>query len=72
MCISSSYLSDSLETESVIYAVKNAVKECGVPAIINSDQGSQFTSDAYKQLLRPHEALVYKAPNDVYYGCFAA
>lgn len=37
MCISSYYLSDSLETESVIYAVKNAVKEYGVPAIINSD-----------------------------------
>ncbi len=37
MCISSYYLSDSLETESVIYAVKNAVKECGVPAILNSD-----------------------------------
>ena len=37
MCISSYYLSDSLEIESVIYAVKNAVKEYGVPAIINSD-----------------------------------
>ena len=37
MCISSYYLSDSLETESVIYAVKNAVKEYGVPAILNSD-----------------------------------
>ena len=37
MCISSYYLSDSLETESVIYAVKNAVNEYGVPAIINSD-----------------------------------
>ena len=46
------YLSDSLEAESVIYAVKETVKTCGVPAIINSDQGSQFTSDDYKDLLR--------------------
>ena len=46
------YLSDSLDTESVIYAVREAVKECGIPAIINSDQGSQFTSDTYKQLLK--------------------
>ena len=45
------YLSDSLETEYVIHAVKETVKECGVPAIINSDQGSQFTSTDYKELL---------------------
>ena len=121
---------DSLDTESVIYAVREAVKECGIPAIINSDQGSQFTSDTYKQLLkelgirqsmdgksrwadnimierwfrslkteqiypneydsprelrklvndyvdtynslRPHEALDYKVPDEVFYGCFAA
>lgn len=45
------YLSDSLEAESV-NAVTETVKACGVPAIINSDQGSQFTSDDYKNLLR--------------------
>lgn len=124
------YLSDSLETEYVIHAVKETVKECGVPAIINSDQGSQFTSADYKELLRslnirqsmdgrsrwadnimierwfrslkteqlypneyqtprelrqlinqyvddynrvrPHEALGYKVPNELYFGCFAA
>lgn len=46
------YLSDSLETGSVIHALKETIKECGIPAIINSDQGSQFTSDDYKNLLR--------------------
>lgn len=124
------HLSDSLETESVICAVKEAVKESGAPAIINSDQGSQFTSKDYKDLLkelcirqsmdgksrwadnimierwfrslkteliypneyktprelrklindyikmyntiRPHEALEYKVPNEIYYGSFAA
>lgn len=46
------YLSDSLEAENVIYVVKETVKACGIPTIINSDQGSQFTSDSYKDLLR--------------------
>lgn len=45
-------LSDSLEAEYVIHAVKETVEKCGTPAIINSDQGSQFTSDDYKELLR--------------------
>ena len=45
-------LSDTLDTRSVLEAVHNAVKSCGIPAILNSDQGSQFTSDEYKRLLR--------------------
>lgn len=46
------YLSDTLDTASVIHAVREAVATHGLPAILNSDQGSQFTSDEYKQLLR--------------------
>ena len=45
-------LSDTLDTRPVLAAVKEAVDKYGTPAIINSDQGSQFTSDDYKQLLR--------------------
>lgn len=45
-------LSDTLDTHSVLEAVQNAVNSCGVPAILNSDQGSQFTSEDYKRLLR--------------------
>ena len=45
-------LSDTLSTTPVIEAVEEAVKTYGCPAIINSDQGSQFTSDEYKELLR--------------------
>lgn len=124
-----SFLSDTLDTESVIITVQEAVKRYGIPAILNSDQGSQFTSDAYKSLLkelgirqsmdgkrrwadnimierwfrsfkteqiytheyesprelrrliteyidmyngiRPHEALDYKVPDELYHGCFA-
>ena len=38
-------LSDTLETAPVLKTVREAVERNGVPAIINSDQGSQFTSD---------------------------
>jgi len=44
-------LSDTLETEAVVKTVRNAIKNYGVPGIINSDQGSQFTSDEYIKLL---------------------
>lgn len=122
-------LSDTLETAPVLDAVRKAVERFGTPAIINSDQGSQFTSIEYKTLLkslgirqsmdgksrwadnimierwfrslkteliyinefrsprqlrqeicqyvsdyntlRPHEALDYATPEDVYLACFA-
>ena len=44
-------LSDTLSTQPVVEAVKEAVENCGTPAILNSDQGSQFTSEEYKRLL---------------------
>jgi putative transposase len=47
-------LSDTLETAPVLEAVKEAIQEHGTPAVINSDQGSQFTSDDYIELLRSH------------------
>ena len=45
-------LSDTLGVQSVTEVIHNAVERYGVPAIINSDQGSQFTSTEYKQLLK--------------------
>ena len=44
-------LSDTLDTAPVLDAVRNAVERFGTPAILNSDQGSQFTSAEYKALL---------------------
>lgn len=40
-------LSDSLDTALVIEALRKAIARYGTPAIVNSDQGSQFTSDDY-------------------------
>ena len=45
-------LSDTLDTAPVVKAVESAIAKNGTPAIINTDQGSQFTSDEYKALLR--------------------
>ena len=45
-------LSDTLSTQPVLEAVREAVEQFGVPGILNSDQGSQFTSDDYRQLLQ--------------------
>lgn len=45
-------LSDTLDTSVVIQTVRDAVKKHGIPAIINSDQGVQFTSKEYKELLK--------------------
>ena len=40
-------LSDTLDTAPVLAAVTNAMEQYGNPEIINSDQGSQFTSNDY-------------------------
>jgi len=44
-------LADTLETAPVLDCVKRAVERYGIPAILNSDQGSQFTSDSYMSYL---------------------
>lgn len=45
-------LSETLETSPVLEALKQAIERYGVPAIINSDQGSQFTSAEYTEYLK--------------------
>jgi putative transposase len=45
-------LSDTLSTAPVVEAVKEAIRIHGIPAILNSDQGSQFTSEEYTSFLK--------------------
>lgn len=45
-------LSDTLDTAPVLEAVGRAIRTYGTPSIINSDQGSQFTSENYMSYLR--------------------
>ena len=44
-------LSDTLETAPVLDCMEKAFGEYGIPGIINSDQGPQYTSDDYMRLL---------------------
>jgi putative transposase len=45
-------LSDTLDSAPVLAAVKDAIRQYGKPEIINSDQGSQFSSDDYTSYLK--------------------
>lgn len=45
-------LSHTLQTDSVTRVLKQAVKRYGYPEIINSDQGAQFCSNEYTQLVQ--------------------
>jgi len=45
-------VSNTMEADWVCSVVRDAVKVHGKPEIINSDQGSQFTSDEYQKLFK--------------------
>lgn len=51
-------LSDTLQVESVLACVNKAIKRYGIPEIINSDQGSQFTSHDYTNLLKSYDIKI--------------
>ncbi len=45
-------ISNTLQADMVTRVIKNAVRKYGKPEIINSDQGSQFTSKEYIELIQ--------------------
>lgn len=47
-------LSNSLDTASCIEALEEALANYGVPTIFNSDQGCQFTSEAFIAVFKEH------------------
>lgn len=51
------HLHDTLDTDGCIKALDNALKT-GKPEIINSDQGSQFTSEAWCNMLKDHQIKI--------------
>lgn len=51
-------LSNTLERAFIIEAIKKAIKGHGTPEIINCDQGSQFTSDDYINLLKDNSIKI--------------
>ncbi len=47
-------LSNTLDADFCIEALEQAVEVYGEPAIFNTDQGSQFTSDRFTEVLKEH------------------
>lgn len=50
-------LSNTMEAEWVVETLKAAIDRHGKPGIINSDQGSQFTSDEYVEYVKSLETV---------------
>jgi len=50
-------ISNTMEAQWVVKAVKNAISKHGKPEIINSDQGTQFTSEAYVEHIKSLETV---------------
>jgi putative transposase len=51
-------LSNSMCSQWCVDTIEQAIAQYGVPQIINSDQGSQFTSDVYIQCLEKHQIAI--------------
>jgi len=51
-------ISNSMEAEWIRLVVEEAIRQYGKPDIINSDQGSQFTSEAYIGLLKENNIAI--------------
>jgi putative transposase len=51
-------LSNTLDTSFCVEALEEAIKKYGKPEIFNSDQGSQFTSDAFTDILNTHSISI--------------
>jgi putative transposase len=45
-------LSNTMATDFCIVALEEAIKRYGAPKIFNTDQGAQFTSDAFTDVLK--------------------
>ena len=47
-------ISNTMEASFCVAALEEALAKWGTPAIFNTDQGSQFTSDAFVKVLKEH------------------
>jgi len=51
-------ISNSLDTEFCTQAVEEALGRYGAPEIFNTDQGAQFTSNEFSELLKSHKVQI--------------
>lgn len=51
-------LSNTLEADFCVQALEAAIQDYGCPQIFNTDQGSQFTSEAFTDVLKEHDIQI--------------
>ena len=51
-------LSNTLEADFCVQALETAIQDYGCPQIFNTDQGSQFTGDAFTGVLKAHDIQI--------------
>jgi putative transposase len=51
-------LSITMDTQFCVAAMQDAIERYGVPEIVNTDQGSQFTSYEFTELLKAHDIRI--------------
>ena len=51
-------LSNTLEADFCVEAVEDAIGQYGTPEVFNTDQGAQFTSQAFTNLLKDHDIKI--------------
>lgn len=51
-------VSNTLDTDFCIEALEEALQRFGAPEIFNTDQGSQFTSEAFRDVLKAHGVAI--------------
>ena len=51
-------LSNTLEADFCVQALETAIQDYGCPQIFNTDQGAQFTSDAFTGVLKEHDIQI--------------
>ena len=51
-------LSNSLDSSFCVDALEEALHRYGAPEIFNSDQGSQYTSESFTQVLKQHDVCI--------------
>jgi putative transposase len=51
-------LSNTLDTSFCLDALEEAIEQFGCPEIFNSDQGCQFTSEAFTSMLKEHDIKI--------------
>lgn len=49
--------SNTLRTEACADALEEALRCYGVPEVLNTDQGAQYTSEAFTAVLRAHNIV---------------